>query len=386
MRDWRSVGAIWFALFLSGCTATVPTGPTDAATRDWLLSGAAVLGAPAQVTPVEPNDVLVLDQSMREFAERAASGAGTARNKVTSLIKAVIDPAGLNLRYEPTASYTARETFVSGRANCLSFTLMMVAMLRHVGVDARFNDVDVPLIWDIRDDTTLIFYKHINSIVEFPMEGGRAVVDLNMDEYDTSFEQRTISDHAAIAQYYNNRAMELLQQGDLQSSFPHLVRAITIDPHASYLWNNLGSLYHRARDMQAAKAALEIALTERGSGEVAMSNAARVYAALGETHKAAALTRRVAAFRQANPYFRYVQALSAFRHSDYETARHEVGEAIRLYGIEHRFHFLLGAIYERLGLHQQARESMNAALALTHDEKQLARYRDKMDRLLSVQM
>jgi Flp pilus assembly protein TadD len=304
---------------------------------------------------------------------------------VTALIKAIIDPGGLNLQYEPTASYTARETFEHRRANCLSFTLMMVAMLRHLDVDVRFNDVEVPLIWDIHDESTLIFYKHINSIADFPLDG-RAVMDLHMDEYDLSYEQRLISDQAAIAQYYNNRAMELLQQRDLRAAFPFLARAISLEPRQSYLWNNLGSLYQRAGKLQAAKAAFEVALTERGSGAVVMSNAARLYAVLGDSKRAAELTRRVAAFRDANPYFRYVRAISAFKESDFETARDEVVAAIRLYKIEHRFHFLLGAIYEKLGLHEQAVKSVNTALSLTTDEKQLARYRNKMDRLFSAHL
>jgi Flp pilus assembly protein TadD len=384
-HDRRAFSMVSACLLLCACVGVPATGPVSDLTRERLLSGEVLFDARAPEVDLPRDDVLALDQPMAQFAERATSGAGSPRSKVTALIKAVIDPAGLNLRYDPAASFTARETFERGRANCLSFTLMMVSMLRHVGVDARFNDVEVPLIWDLRDETTLLFYKHINSIVELPLDN-RAVIDLNMDEYDSSYEQRIIPDESAIAQFYNNRAMELLQAGNPRAAFPYLARAIAINPRESYLWNNLGSLYHRAGKLQEAKAALEIALGERGSGDVAMSNAARVYAALGETRKAAELERRVAAFRGSNPYFRYVQALSAYRQNDLATAMHETMAAIRLYKIEHRFHFLLGAIYERLGMHQQARESMNAALALTHDEKQLARYRDKMDRLMSAQM
>lgn len=385
MQFLRVISKLLILLLLSGCATTGVSGPTDLSTRQWLLSGAALFVGPAPEMAMPQEAVLSLDQSMRQFAERATAGSGSPRGKVTALIKAVIDPGGLNLKYDPTASYTAQETYEHRRANCLSFTLMMVAMLRHLGVDAQFNDVEVPLIWDIHDETTLIFYKHINSIVDFPLDG-RAVMDLNMSEFDASYEQRIISDQAATAQYYNNLAMEFLQQGDARTAFPYLAKAISLGPNQSYLWNNLGSLYQRAGELQAAKAAFEVALTEWGSGDVAMSNAARLYAALGDSKRATELTRRVAAFRAANPYFRYVRAISAFRDSDYETARDEAIAAIRLYKVEHRFHFLLGAIYEKLGLHEQAVTSVNTALSLTTDEKQLARYRDKMERLFSANL
>jgi Flp pilus assembly protein TadD len=180
--------------------------------------------------------------------------------------------------------------------------------------------------------------------------------------------------------------MEFLQQGDAIRAFPYLARAIELEPKQSYVWNNLGSLYERAGNLHAARLAFEVALSERRGDLVAMSNASRVYQALGDTARADDLARRVATFRLSNPYFRYLQAMDAFRQQDYQKARDEVAAAIRLYRPEHRFHFLLGAIYERLGLHEQARASMREALTLTRDEKQIARYRDKMERLFAMQM
>lgn len=382
MKGYRCSPILLFLLLLSGCASTGSSDNSDASTREWLLSG-EVLSDVAVDLPILPQDDAVsLDERMKRFVEHATAGQGSARGKVRSLIAAVIDPTGLGLTYDPGASYSARETFAHRRANCLSFTLMMVSMLRHAGVEAQFNDVDIPLIGGIRDETTLVFYKHINAIVEFPFEG-RAVIDLVMDEYDTSYEQRTITDRAAAAQYYNNRSMEFLQEGKVEASFPYLVKAISLDPRQSYLWSNLGSLYQRAGKLEAAKAAFEIALAENGSDLVATSNAARLYTALGESKRAEALTRRVTMFRERNPYYRYVRAVSAYRSSDFEAAKREVTEAIHLYRQEHRFHFLLGAIYERLGLHDAAVESMNTAINLTTDAKQSARYRSKMDRLFS---
>lgn len=372
------------ALSLGACAANGVAEMHSENTRQWLLSGESIVAGGIRGADLPEEDVLILDEDMKAFLANATAGKTTARDKVSALLSAVIGPASMGIRYNPSASFTPRETFARREANCLSFTLMMVAMLRHIGIDARFNDVNVPLLSDLRDESTLVFYKHINAIVQFS-ELHRAVLDLNMQEYDTSYIQEEITDNAAVAQYYNNRAMEILQQGQFEPALRYLVKAIALHPHVSYLWSNLGSLYQRAGKLQQARAAFEIALGEDSRDLVAMSNAARLYAVLGDARRAAELSGRVARFRAGNPYYRYVQAVNAYLHADYDGARQELTEAIRLYKQEHRFHFLLGAAYEKLGMHEAAEQSMHTALELATDEKQIARYRDKFDRLRTAQ-
>lgn len=378
----RFLLAVLLPCLLAACATSGLDGPDGDRTRQWLTSGEALdAGVPIGAVPDE--NVLALSDEMKAFVDRVTAGQDSSRDKVQAMLSAVIGADGLGIVYNPSASWSAAETFTRREANCLSFTLMMVAMLRHAGVDARFNDVNVPLLSDLRDESTLVFYKHINAIVQFS-EQHRAVLDLNMQEYDTTYTQHEIGQQSAAAQYYNNRAMEILQQGQPAAAFPYLVKAIELDPHQSYLWSNLGSLYQRAGKLQPARAAFEVALSEDHRDLVAMSNAARLYAVLGDTRRAEELAERVARFRAANPYYRYVLAVNAYIHADYDAARVELTEAIRLYKQEHRFHFLLGAAYEKLGMREAAEQSMHTALELATDEKQAARYRNKMDRLLTA--
>ena len=383
MKGCRCSSLVLLLVLLGGCASTGTSTGWDVSTRERLLSGEALAGYAGDTSIPGQDEIMSIDESMKRFAEQAVAGQATARDMVKSMLEAIIKPKGLGLVYDPTASFTAREAFEARRANCMSFTLMVVAMLRHVGVETSFNVVEVPLIGDMRDESTLVFYKHINAMVQFPFEAGRAVVDLDMDAYDTNYEQRIITDEAALAQYYNNRSMEYLQEGNARAAFPYLVRALAIEPQQSYFWNNLGALYQRSGNLEAAREAFEVALDENSNDLVAMSNAARLYAYLGETKRAEALTQRVEHFRAHNPYYRYLHAVNAFRVSDYETARRELTEAIRLHKQEHMFHFLLGAVYEKLGMHEAALQSITTALQLTTDEKQLARYKGKMGRLFS---
>ena len=110
---------------------------------------------------------------------------------------------------------------------------MFISMARHVGFDVKFNEVDVPPIWDIRQNDTLVLNKHVNAVVVRP-GSIRHVVDLNIDDFDVSYEQRYISDELAIAQHYNNKAMEYLASGQHVDAFRYLAKAPSMEPAISY--------------------------------------------------------------------------------------------------------------------------------------------------------
>jgi Flp pilus assembly protein TadD len=300
-------------------------------------------------------------------------------------LTALVSPGLRGIVYDATATLTPAETFRQARANCLSFTTLYVLLARHVGLRARFNEVDVPPIWDMQGPETLLLYRHINALVR-PTHDRRQVVDLDMEEYDTSYPQREIPDSLAEAQYYNNRAMEFMFAGNLAEAQRYLAKALSIDPGVSYFWGNLGSLYWRAGDLQAAELAFRKARQVSPVDPAAISNAARLYAQLGQSDLARQLEEQVANHRRRNPYYRYQEGLNAFVAGDYEAARSHVLAAIGTHEREHRFHFLLGAVYDRLGDAGRARDSFDRAIELTSDDKQVALYRRKIDVLRSAHL
>jgi Flp pilus assembly protein TadD len=337
------------------------------------------------VQPVPADAVLSLTPEMKRFAEDAVEGYGNDRHRIKALLTALVSPGLRGIVYDASATLTPAETFRQARANCLSFTTLYVLLARHVGLRAQFNEVDLPPIWDMHGPETLLLYKHINALVR-PAHDRRQVVDLDMEEYDTSYPQRTIPDSLAEAQYYNNRAMEHMFAGDLVLAQRYMAKALSIDRRVSYFWGNLGSLYWRAGDLRAAELAFRKARQVHPVDAAAISNAARLYAQLGRVELARQLEEQVANHRRRNPYYRYQQGLDAFVEGDYESARNHARAAIDSHEGEHRFHFLLGAVYDRLGDHERARNSFDRALELTSDDKQLALYRRKIDTLRSAHL
>ncbi len=372
----------YLPVVLSGCATTVVTDQTSAEQREWLLSGEALEGVSANAVVLPDDDVLSMTDDMIRFVTEATEGSKTESGKIKALLGAMVDSDGRLFIHEPTATFTAAETFERGRANCLSFAGMMIVMLRHLGIQADFNEVDVPQIWDMRNQNTMVLYKHINVVID-PRSGRKQIADVNLAEYDSSYRQRVISDRLAVAQYYNNRAMAYFFEDTIIDAFRYLAKAISLEPDVSYLWANLGTLYRRTGNLRAAELSYRTAMLSDPTDLIAISNSARLYEILDRQDLAQELNRKADYFRSRNPYYRYRQGMNAFLNRDFEGAMDHTKAAIRIYPREHRFHFLLGAIYQKVGNERKAESSMRKAIEMSTDAKQSARYRSKMSRLLS---
>lgn len=370
---------------LAGCSGVPARENVTPAEETWILNGAGLWNRSGGEQALPEESVLVLTDRMKRFAETMTAGQSTDRAKVRALFQAILSPGLLGLQYNTDATYTAAQAFEKAQANCLSFTLMLIAMARHLGLRAEFNEVDVPPVWGMQDLDTLVLYKHVNAIFSLN-SGGKQVADLAMEEYDTSYQQRTIPDRLAVAQHYNNRAMEYLFEGRFDDAQRYLAKAISIDSKVSYFWSNLGAVYGRAGQLRAAEIAYWKAMQTDPGDYAAISNAARLFAQTGKTGLAEKLERRAAYYRQRNPYYRYKQGLDALAKMDYESAREHAQAAIRAYDKEHRFHFLLGAAYRQLGDWERAQSSFERAIALTFDDKQAGMYRRKMEMLMSARL
>ena len=369
-------------LLISGCASTGPRlkNVTDAEMKR-VLSGSELLLDTAKITKLPERDVLGLTDDMKGFVRRAVSRDRGQGANLKAILAAIISPHRLGLAYDGTATFTASETFKHRRANCLSFTTMLVSMLRYAGLQAEFNDVDIPPVWDLQNNNMLVMYRHVNAIVTFP-DGGREVVDFNMEEYNNHYPQHRIRDEVAIAQYYNNRGVELLLQDKITDSFQYLRKALTLAPDVPFIWINLGALYRNQGKLGSAEIAYRQALEIDPENLVAISNAGRIYKDLGLTELSEKFASRARYFRQRNPYYLYQLAKDAFLSGDYSNALQKIRAAIRRYDKDHRFYFLLGVIYKALDEQDLATASFNKAIKLSSNPKQANKYRRKIDKLM----
>ncbi len=332
--------------------ASPATPPTRAVTPEELLAGTLLAPETPPVT-LTASEVLALTSEMREFLATHVDRRGSGKVKLYNLIAAIISSGSFGVTYDDVTR-TAAETFRLRRGNCLSFSGMFLALARAAGLDARFQEVEVPPDWTL-DNDSFVLNRHVNVRVDLGRQG-RKVVDFNIGDFRASYPMRPITDRRAMAHYGNNLAVERMQAGDTAGALALLRAALEgNDRTFAPAWTTLGTLYQRHGHLAHAEAAYLQALAVARSDLVAMSNLATLYDRLGDGERATDTRAKVAAHRLRNPYYRYALARDALAHGQVELAIEHLTVAIRLRPAEDRFCYLLGVAYLRQGKEALAR-------------------------------
>jgi Flp pilus assembly protein TadD len=347
-----------------------------------LLAGGPLAEGQDALVLIESDEVLAVSHEMEKFLDANVHRKASSQVRLRELIDSIVDEGTFGIEYEG-ATRTASETFGLRRGNCLSFSNMFVAMARYVGLEAIYQEVDIPPDWGFEDDVFLL-NRHVNVSVDLGSYG-QHVVDVNIDDFSTSYDVRAISDTRAMAHYYNNMGVEHMQADDVAAALGYFRRALgENDRRFSPAWTNLGTLYLRAGHPEYAEAAYLQALKVDPEDLVAMSNLVGYYESRGDVALAADYRRQVAHHRMQNPYYRYQRAREAFLEKNYDTAIDHLKYAIRKNKNEDQFYFLLGMSYLQKGDEKKARHWLGRAEEVAATDAVKRRYASKMDLLLSA--
>jgi tetratricopeptide (TPR) repeat protein len=246
-------------------------------------------------------------------------------------------------------------TFEQRRANCLSFTLLYVALARAAGLDAYVNEVEIPPTWDLRSKKDMVFLRHVN--VKVPLlrdttniiKHDDVVIDLEMNRYRSNYNQHEINDTQAAAQFYSNRAMEYLEKNNAEESFLNLRKSINMSNQQSYVWSNLGALYSHKQLWREAELAYLHGLELNPADLTIMNNLAYLYRQIGNKNEAQKYYQLALRYRESNPFYQYNLALSAFEIGDYAQSLEFTLKAIEREKNDVRFYELAADLYTKLG-------------------------------------
>ena len=375
----------YFLLSLALALLTACTGPTIAPDSKSLsteeLLRAEPLTGPTDVPELEDIDVLALDQDMLDFLNEHVNPNRGYFLKMHDLIYAMISDGTFGLEYDESTR-TAGETFHARHGNCLSFTNMFVAMAREVGIDARFQEIEIPPSWSLEGNTYTLS-RHVNVFIDLGAGYSREV-DFNIDDFRGKYERHLISDERALAHYYSNIGAEHLRKDAPLEALRYFRKAIAVDPKFAPAWSNLGALYSDEGHYNYAEAAYVRALRVDPHELVAMSNLGQLYTFKGQLDLAEWYNQKSDRHRMRNPYYRYDLAENAFVAEDYETAIKHLKYSLRKEKNEDTFYFLLGLSYLQVGNEAAARKSLEKAELTARDVGLKNNYHTKMENLLGT--
>ncbi|WP_170287250.1 tetratricopeptide repeat protein [Halioglobus maricola] len=328
-------------------------------------------------------DLLVLDADMKKFVSTYAGEELGKRERLRSLHRAVSGPSILGMDYDPTAEGSAIEAFHRETANCLSYANMFVALAREAGLDARYQWVEVRPQWTRMGERVAV-RLHVNAVVHLNRQD-RFMVDIDpLPSRDFAGTQE-ISDSDAQALYHNNIAMDALAREELDIAWTQAVRALQLAPQMPHLWVNLGAVYRRTHQYDAAEAAYMQALALDGMERSAMNNLLVLYQVTGDTEQVEYWKERVLKYRDSNPYYHAWLGDLAAEEGDWRSASDYYQRALGLQPEDATLLFSLGLIYEQLDELKAAQRYVEQALSKSSLVRERERYRIKLDELNRIQ-
>lgn len=354
-----------------------------------LLTAALTLQPPAALptttameTPPAPEQVMVVPAELRDLLRRQViDPTHSRRRQLDHLADFLFSEDGLHIQYDQHATYTVEQAFRWRKANCLTLTLLAIALSREIGLEAYGQEIDRVLSRDV-DDGVITQSIHVNAGI---VVGGRHfVIDVSTDDLLAATLPRRISDERLLALYYNNRAMELMAQGHLTDADLWLRIAMRHAPDHPMLWNNAGVLHLRNGRNQDAKSAFHQALQLDPKHPPALFNLVAFYHRTGDAPRAAEWRQRADRLLRDDPFHQFQRGQQSEQRGDYAMAMNFYRRAIRLDKKQHLFHFGLARALLHLGRYDTAGAELRRAHELG-DPAIRGSYQAKLEALRRLQ-
>ncbi len=303
----------------------------------------------AEVAPPLPtiDEVMHIPEPLAQaFAAKVTDPKGSQHDRLIRLVKFLFDAEGMHLKYVEDANYTVAQVYQYRQANCLSFSLLTLALARRAGLAAYGQGISEVLYWS-QDQTATYHSTHVN--VGVPLGKRRFTLDVAAGQILTDAPPKRISDARLFAQFYANKSAEYLAVGDLQSSERFLLEALRLDDAYAPIWNNRGVLERRRGQSDVARAYFEHALKLQSDNAGALSNLANLYGRLGAAAEAQKLNDRLTRMQARNPFYQMQIGTNFEAHGDLEQALVHYKKAIRLRPEEPRFYARLAQLHLKQG-------------------------------------
>lgn len=351
-----------YALFLAATLAFANPG-----------SGA---GAPPPATA--PSEIMAMPPEMRQRLHAdVLSRPATQQQRLEQLLHFMLDEDALGIVYEESATYSVAQTYATRRANCLSLTLLFLAIAREAGLQAQPQEIQDTLAWR-RDETTIYRNSHVNARVH--VNNRHLTVDASGDTLISMDQPTVISERRLLAHYFNNLSMDRLAHGDPVAGLELMDAALAQDSTYAPLWSNAGVLHVHLGDTEGARHAYQKALEIDPEEDSALFNMISLSHRVGDTRGESAYRARLYKVQNRDPLHQFMLAIDAEARGDYAQAIARYQRAIRLHPGEHRMYSALAGAYLKAGDTRRATRALMRAQALS-DGAVRAAYRAQLKEL-----
>ena len=336
-------------------------------------------GQPVQTAmslPPSPEQVMAIPDELRAaFHREVVDATSFPEARLQRLVSFVYADSGLGVEYKADATHTVAESFASREVNCLSSTLLIVALAREAGLVADGQQVERILTWGA-SGATVIQSKHVNAVVKVA-DKRDFVVDIDGEDLVIRDAPDPMSDSHLLALFYGNRAMELLLENRLDEADAWLAAAFRQKSDDAGLLNNAGVLSLRRGDTKTAERYF-LQAVERNDVELsALSNLVALYRRLGNGGREAYWRGRADEILRQDPYYQFTLGRQHERAGDYDAAEKQYRRAIRLNRNEPRFRYGMARVHFLEGKYEKADRELMAAVKLAGGQLR-GRYQDKL--------
>lgn len=302
---------------------------------------------------------MALPDGLRQALEARTPEPGMpVQARVQGLIDFMIADDGLALRYQEQPTYGIAESHAQRKVNCLSFTLMFIAMARASGMRAYAQASDDALAMRVLGDTV---YRatHVNAGIE--IDGKEYTVDVGWRSLLTVRKPRTITDVQAVALLHNNKAVEQMLLGAKEQAAAEIEAALLLDPANAAAWSNAGVLQWRSGRRADAEHAYLQALKLQRDHLGALSNLVVLHRESGDARLADGYAKRLQRAQAVDPFSQFLIAQALLTSGAYDDAVAHYRRAIRLLPDEPQFHRSLADAYQKQGNATAAERARNRA-------------------------
>jgi len=328
--------------------------------------------------PAAPNEVMALPTPLRERVHREILRDNPAQHeRLERLGVFMFAPEGLGMTYVESANLTVAQAYESRTANCLTFTLLFLALAKEAGLDATPQEIE-QILGFRQADGTLYLSNHVNATAR--VGARRYTVDVAGDQIIPRDRPIPITTTRLIAHYYNNLAIERLAVADHAGALSLLDIALSLDPDYAAYWSNAGVVRTRSGDPRGGEKAYRHALALDPNNTNALFNLAGLAARMGDRSLEVEYRKRLARIQRTDPFHAFMQAVNAENAGELARAIREYRRAVELQPQEHRFHSALANAYIKAGKPALAIRSLTRAQALTDGDTRAA-YSQRLDAL-----